>query len=284
MTGSYTGPLAEQAFSERSRGTILGVFHHGWYLDWGGQVLLIHDAAYGEVPFGIGVDSFETRFPYRKEWAGEEVCREAGGLCLPNGRIGLIPAEERPLTPWTQETLCRMTSVAEELLKREGRGYLRELLPIRAALVRGERPEITGDLYLTRSKDAVATLFSDKSADALRRMLGFGIGLTPSLDDWLVGMLYVLLRCPETPLGRLLVQEIPALAADCTNRISTAYLTAAAESGYFASLQQAAEARDEQGLRPLLGVGGSSGCDMLTGMLFAITYLEEKLPPDRRRI
>ena len=62
---SYIGSLAESCLRQSGCGTILGVFHHGWYLDCNGQVLLLHNTEYGRVPFGIGIDGFEETILYQ---------------------------------------------------------------------------------------------------------------------------------------------------------------------------------------------------------------------------
>ena len=285
IQSSYAGPQVEKCLGQPGCGSILGVFHHGWYLDCGGQVLLLHNTGYGRVPFGIGVDGFEACIPYRKELEGSEIQWENGVLTIPcaDRSITLSPADEPPLRPFDSGVLYEMVPMAERLLEQEGSGYLRTLLPFANEIVRGQNPSLSGDLYLSRSGEALAAFFRAMAEgeavleEALRKMVGFGTGLTPSLDDWLVGFLYVLLRQRELSQTAALCRLVSRLSENRTNRISAVYLTAAAEGLYFESLQRAGEACSGENLRPLMEVGSSSGSDMLTGMLFAACYLKHRI-------
>lgn len=279
---SYVGTRAGMCLKQPGCGSILGVFHHGWYLDCSGEILLLHNTEYGRVPFGIGVDQFEEIISYQKNLEGAAICWNGEELVISRAgvKISLCPADEPPFRPFRTDVLRWMAPLAENLLEQEGSGYLRDLLPYRKTLLQGNVPELTGDLYLTRSADALADFFcaansgrEEEMIAALYKMIGFGAGLTPSLDDWLVGFLYVLLRQPETALTDQLCRLVSNLAEKRTNRISAAYLKSAAEKLYFETLQRAGEARCSRDLRPLMGIGSSSGCDMLTGMLFAVEYL-----------
>ena len=279
---SYVGAQAGLCMKQPGCGTVLGVFHHGWYLDCGGQVLLLHNTQYGRVPFGIGVDQFEETLAYQKQLEGTSVYWDSRELVISETeeRIELSPAEETLWRPFQKSALQWMAPLAENLLEQEGNGYLRELLPYRNTLIEGDVLELTGNLYLTRSADALANFFlalnsgrEEGLAAALHKMIGFGPGLTPSLDDWLVGFLYVLLRQQETVLTGQICRLVCELAEKRTNRISAAYLQSAAKHMYFETLQRAGEAQCPSDLRHLMAIGGSSGCDMLTGMLFAIEYL-----------
>lgn len=279
---SYIGSQAESCLRQPGCGTLLGVFRHGWYLDCNGQVLLLHNTEYGRVPFGVGVVGFEETFLYRKDLEGTTVCWNNSELVISGAevRISLCAADEPPFRLFRADVLGWMAPLAENLLEQEGSGYLRDLLPCRRKLVQGTLcPECAGDLHLTRSREALESFFCalwgrGELGAALQKLIGFGTGLTPSLDDWLVGFLYVLLRQPEAPLTKILCRQVQNLAEKRTNRISAAYLKAAAGGLYFEMLQRAGEARCAKDLYSLMKIGGSSGCDMLVGMLFAVCCLD----------
>ena len=109
-------------------------------------------------------------------------------------------------------------------------------------------------------------------------LLGLGVGLTPSADDVMMGMLYVFLefydRIGDT--AKAFVDELPTLCENLTNSVSTSYIKAMRNGDVY-----------ERAERVLLGlcgelpleiaqlteVGGSSGGEMLLGMLCALKVL-----------
>ena len=106
--------------------------------------------------------------------------------------------------------------------------------------------------------------------------LGLGRGLTPSFDDFITGLLVTLEHASSVwglkhPALGFLAQEISALAPLRTNRFSAAYLLAAARGGDFSLMRNCLELRPSaDSLTALLGVGSSSGSDMLCGMVYAL--------------
>ena len=122
---------------------------------------------------------------------------------------------------------------------------------------------------------------SDDGADALERgigtLLGLGPGLTPSGDDFLVGMLVALCETQEAGLQARLSETIRHLAPARTAPISTAHLLAACDGMASDALHRALQAilcnrpslADD--LAALAVVGHSSGWDALAG---AVTVME----------
>jgi hypothetical protein len=73
-----------------------------------------------------------------------------------------------------------------------------------------------------------------------------GIGLTPSLDDVLLGLLYTLKRiAPDWMSTRYLVEVIKEYAPEFTNDISAAYLLAVADGAPFQRLDDVLSALSE---------------------------------------
>jgi Protein of unknown function (DUF2877) len=119
--------------------------------------------------------------------------------------------------------------------------------------------------------------------EAALRVLGLGNGLTPSGDDFLGGIFFAL---AHKPYAKWLV-SMPALQANIhkaceasTNPISAALLVNHISGKSFGELHDmldALESNDsrfiENARQALLGVGSSSGADMLAGLLLALTTI-----------
>ena len=117
-----------------------------------------------------------------------------------------------------------------------------------------------------------------------RRMAGLGMGLTPSGDDYLAGvMLRAWLAHPEPEAFCRLVVES---AAPRTMALSAAFLRAAARGecnaawhALFAALASAGSAPLEDAVCGVLAHGHTSGADMLAGFLWGGA---PKMPAARR--
>lgn len=110
---------------------------------------------------------------------------------------------------------------------------------------------------------------------SLRQLLGFGIGLTPSADDFMLGVLLVLDYC-KSPKHEALSALLPPLLARTTD-ISAAMLANGCEGRYsrhFSSLLTAPINDIEPILRRVAEYGHSSGHDMLCGAHFALAALQ----------
>jgi len=109
---------------------------------------------------------------------------------------------------------------------------------------------------------------------SLRQLLGFGIGLTPSADDFMLGVLLVLDYC-ESFKYQVLSSQIPPLLTRTTD-ISAAMLANGCKGRYshhFSSFLTAPIDDIDQTLQLVAKYGHSSGHDMLCGIHFALTAL-----------
>ncbi len=115
---------------------------------------------------------------------------------------------------------------------------------------------------------------------AALRVIGLGEGLTPSGDDFLGGICFALnhaqRRAWRAELPSVLA-GIRAAATTSTNVISAALLSDLIEGSSYraahelvAALQAGAPHEIERAARSLLGVGASSGADILAGVLVAL--------------
>lgn len=118
---------------------------------------------------------------------------------------------------------------------------------------------------------------------AALRVLGLGPGLTPSGDDFIGGVFFALAHAAPNawhePLAGLKARLLAA-AHGATNEIS-AHLLADLLNGasyrvlheLLAALQGNEPAAIEPATQALLGLGASSGADLLAGLLLALTTL-----------
>jgi len=284
---SYIGALTGTEISKPGTGSIIGVFHHGWYIGNRSSVWLLHDSRYGKVPFGIGIDDFETQAPYRKALEGSRFSWSDGILLLPQAELSLILCPPEPHLPpvmVSHQQLHSLQKLGESVLLANGRGDLWQLIVYQLSAPNlGITPEIQDNYYLSYMHVQITDLLSAlrennmrKLELALKKMIGLGNGLTPSMDDWLVGFLYVMLRTNEPhPLREELANLIHSAAPRRTNRISSAYLSAAVVGESFEALDRALFATSPQDMELLLSIGSSSGSDMLTGMVFAASLITE---------
>jgi hypothetical protein len=115
-------------------------------------------------------------------------------------------------------------------------------------------------------------------AEAVRTLIGLGPGLTPSGDDYVVGICFAArLRATAEPRARERVEALHACVAagvaGRTNRISAAFLGDALEGLGLAALHEVCNTLAEEHADPLppalrlVGIGHSSGWDILTGLL-----------------
>ena len=146
-------------------------------------------------------------------------------------------------------------------------------------LVRAMRRRLWSSLPLLDS--AMASLGAALAAKALEQLAGLGPGLTPSGDDFIVGYLAALhSRCRLEPVLRPLLNglTIPlARVAAASNPISRQFILNALDGEFAESLAAvvaAIAAHDGQRARAaaerLAGLGHSSGCDSLLGLLFGL--------------
>ena len=124
---------------------------------------------------------------------------------------------------------------------------------------------------------------------ACLRLLGLGVGLTPSGDD-LVGAVFFSLR--HAPIAHwhaampALHKRISRAAQSASNPISAALLDDLVQGSSYRALHELFDALHsqqtpaiEESTRALLRIGASSGADMLTGVL--LTLLTPELPAKR---
>jgi len=171
--------------------------------------------------------------------------------------------------------------------------WLRELIDrcgTRGGIKRGPAPEPPYEAHLTRRiGDATSSLKAALQAGELSaayehgtRLIGLGRGLTPAGDDYLVG-LSTICSVPGSPVGRLrpVMARLVRDSADRTNDISHAAMAHAIEGRVRESIAELVDAMardDDAGMQrwgeQVIGIGATSGTDILAGMLAGLELSE----------
>lgn len=110
-----------------------------------------------------------------------------------------------------------------------------------------------------------------KAAEKLSLLIGLGIGLTPSGDDFLCGTLagFLLSGQSDSPFITFLHQEIQSHLKD-TNDISGAFLSCALENQFSLPVVSLLKPDKHSIFDNFSKIGHSSGSDTLCGILYAI--------------
>lgn len=151
------------------------------------------------------------------------------------------------------------------------------LVPLADALCLGAAPEkgIAANPFcakaygpLARLRDGLAHNDVEAVPAEVKRLLGLGIGLTPSADDVLCGMIYTLLHGARklTAADVEFVNAVRRYAPERTNLISAAILKAVADGGRFEMMDNVLRGltgAGEDGAQRLLTIGSSSGSERL---------------------
>lgn len=264
--------------------TVRGVFSAAIYLsDESGKVLMLHDAGYGTLPFGLAVRDLKGRGRELGIYAENPAILGMGELCFPNAELSLrvLPLAGEPHPDWIPDTGKFGTAAREALERAEAslRIYTETIVcdtaedPFAAAAYKGMDRLCRGMITASRADIRAG----------LDNLIGLGRGLTPSCDDFITGLLFFLgyIRDCGGPAAAglsALQEEVRALAEQRTNLFSAAYLLAAADGGDFSLMRRCIEEPGEEELSSLLAVGSSSGADMLSGMCFAEALLHREFP------
>lgn len=265
-----TAPIHICALLSTARtGTVEMVNSRGIYIELANRRILLCGSDFGTVPNGIVLDKWSI-LPTLLQ-VGQPVRTGGGLLRFPFGKVHLhlqaVPNDTAVSVP-PQKGLKAALALLEQ---NPGTGL--------AALARplfGKPPlplDLLCETALPRIEGLLAALEAHEPSRIelyTKNLLGFGLGLTPSGDDVLAGLMYGLRHSPqrETPGVVTLTTCIQALAMQRTNAVSADYLTALANDAPFERLAQTW--RDPiAGAPALLKIGSNSGGEMLLGLLLA---------------
>lgn len=132
-------------------------------------------------------------------------------------------------------------------------------------------------------RESLYSSFESREKDCIRsallKWIGYGIGLTPSGDDFLVGILFSNTICPI--LNQEFFEQLKELVKEekYTTDISTHYYLSAFENCYNDALIEMYDALltfnrtlVRISIDKILQFGHTSGCDMIAGILMGLIY------------
>lgn len=133
---------------------------------------------------------------------------------------------------------------------------------------------------MKKLKESAMTAEKEELLHQMMEMCGAGIGLTPSADDFIAGVLLIFYA--YEPLDEKMYQKSVASVQKKTVSIS-GYMLANAAKGRGRSselkLLEAISAKDKSGIEKYLeevkDFGSTSGTDTLIGMVFGLRYIRE---------
>ena len=269
-------------------GEVLMVNSAGVYLSAGDQVWLLCDISWGMAPLGIAIDNFEKQLARLCIEAGREFCYRKNELIFSGRALNLQPIEysESPYFPQNPKAELVDQAAKKIVDLHKVRGISMLALP----LILGNNSEDVGALnpYCARAYPLLSKLMqalvceSDvKIRECVDSLLGLGAGLTPSADDVILGMLYAF-RKLESDAPKSLDTFRKCVLDMCdthTNKVSAAYLKAVISGAYFERIEKVwfglcgVESLDTS---YLVEIGGSSGSEMLLGILIALRVSQYK--------
>lgn len=266
---------------KHTRGSVIGAYRHGLYFQTGNNIFVIHSKEDGQVPFGVELSDFFSIFASYKDFLNcgvrisrDEISFENKPLTVRIKTESSIAGEAR--AELSAETLRLRADHILSFLGQSSKGWLASLLlggePVDDPGRRRVRAiAADGIKHLVESLDFG---FEEDVCRALKSIIGLGVGLTPSMDDWLVGFTYTLPRISacRTEADILCRALMNVHREGGTGIISKAYLLGAAKGGYFELLDKCFYDGSQQSFEVLSGIGSSSGCDMLMGIYDAVDY------------
>lgn len=206
---------------------------------------------------------------------GEQVNFSGSGIVVGNDKwIEISGCQLWRIPRWTSDA-ASLAAVGWQHLEEVIRQHLRSNDTL--FLYQGDHPfykEITRQLLNRRQTLLTALCTGENITTAVNHLIGLGIGLTPSSDDYLVG-LSTILFIPGHPLRKYRENFLTALQCSGNNTalLSKITLEEAFNQRYrenvgrllsqFISNQQPIST---QYITDIKNIGSSSGCDMLYGM------------------
>ena len=284
------GPVARRCLSNPTRGRVAAVFAAAFYIEIGSQLICVGTAALEPGPLNLN-----TLAPAGLDWRASGI-RSNDAVIISASEIRVAKQFRFTLLraiAWSPEPVAEAIDPAAAViglaafrktfcsqLTEDGIGrfidpdYHPEKLDgeCRAAKV----PIIEARCWLVRAFRRKRTALS---ADRrwIGKLTGLGVGLTPSGDDFLGGVMIALHSLGNNEIGRVLWSSIRPCAEESTNTISLAHLRAASEGLGSASIHRSVSgilrgdiAAIHDSAPGLDRMGHASGWDAMTGAAVAL--------------
>jgi Protein of unknown function (DUF2877) len=271
-------------------GVVQSIFENGLNLNFGNNLVFI-GAEYGNgVPFGIHIESYLYDRILAETFIGEEVAwsRDKLQLSFASSNIHIIISVMDTFdSRLTVRAQSKQLTALIPLMQASAFRMNKELgweLSLDEALTLIDQQNTSSELF--RNLIALSRIMEDQTheidKDLIQFFIGRGRGLTPTGDDFLVGIMAVEHLFSEggskvTQAVRRLKEELPRL----TSQVSANYYYSAITGcfstvilDFLASLADFNELEFEECAARLMNVGSSSGIDTYFGIMFAILSYE----------
>lgn len=272
-----TTALVRQLLSARTTGTVHSVYRKTINLSFGDTLVALQAAGSPLSPISLITTLTGQEMSHLPVSAGQPVSLTADTIHLPETAFCLDAAEtvETMLMPVSESDLPSLTAQIRSILKHSTKGGFRNIL------FPSDKPTQLGEQLVLAAAENHMNLCSQKirlfhyttAAHSLSSIIGLGIGLTPSGDDFLCGVLagLILRDCTDHPFSTALQEQIAQKLPD-TNDISRAFLQCALQGQFSEAVCSLRHASDAAQLSAAFSaVGHSSGMDTLCGILYALT-------------
>jgi hypothetical protein len=270
------------------KGTVLATFHRSCYLDFGDRILALVAWELGNGPLNIVLE-VAPAYSFQVIPVGELVI-STDELITIGTRLRISYARALPwvaaIPPWAAhpQALEANLDLCQNLLVSEAPvGSFAHALPT-APMAKRNKIEETLHQQASVAMNTLARGLSDGDLSTLahgtRQLAGLGLGLTPSGDDVLAGVLIALTVSPPPNAGQLRATMLAATVGR-NSRISAAYLDAAAKGEASEAwhrlldvLPSADSAVVSSAARTVMAMGETSGTDMLAGFLLTLESMK----------
>ena len=268
LEASIAGAVAARILSRSSHARITHVFHKSFYAEVGDQLICVLAEDFLNGPINICVNEIPRILDV--------------GTCI---EISSTKAEI-----W--EPIKFGPINADRLFENLPETYRKDLIEAKSLLPKS----LSSPLFKTIAQPALIDLclfLRDKKTapvPAIKSLLGLGPGLTPSGDDFLIGVMLVLHTVGEKDLFLKLAKIVKNFASLQTSSISNAHLSAMTDSAQANCLLHdllfALQGKKsiKQALIRAENFGHSSGKDAIAGIITALFSLRKRHPPLNRKI
>lgn len=272
-----TTALVRQLLSARTTGTVHSVYRKTINLSFDGTLVALQAAGSPLSPISLITTLAGQEMSHLPVSAGLPVSLTADTIHLAETAFCLDAAEtvETVLMPVSESDLPSLTAQIRSILKHSTKGGFRNIL------FPSDKPTQLGEQLVLAAAENHMNLCSQElclfhyttAAHSLSSLIGLGIGLTPSGDDFLCGVLagLILRNGTDHPFSAALQEQITQKLPD-TNDISRAFLHCALQGQFSEAICSLRHASDAAQLSAAFSaIGHSSGMDTLCGILYALT-------------
>lgn len=272
-----TTALVRQLLSTHTTGTVHSVYRKTINLSLGNLLIAIQATGSPLSPISLITSLTEQEISQLPISAGQSVSFTGQFIECPQAMFCLDMAQtiDTKLMPIAQSSVPSVTACICSILKHSGKSGFRHILfPSTLSTQLGEQLILsTSKTYMDLCAQQLHLCDNTTAAHTLCKLIGLGIGLTPSGDDFLCGVLAGLLlrNGMHHPFALALQQQLAAQLSD-TNDISRTFLRCALHGQFSEAVCLLSHVSDETQLSDTFSaIGHSSGMDTLCGIWYALT-------------